>query len=161
MKPMYEISDAFIDIATNEELTGEEVHVQLTQLEMELEAKVSNGIGVIQTLKVAAEGMKAEESRLKLRRLAIENRISNIKEYYQGELARMGKKKIMTSRGSMSIAKCGGKLPMKIDDENLIPQEYKRIVYEVDKEKLRGALEDGEYIEGAHLEERGSYLKIS
>ena len=52
-------------------------------------------------------------------------------------------------------------MPLKIDDENLIPQDFKKIVYEVDKDKLREVLEDGEIISGAHLEERGSYLKIS
>ena len=161
MKTLYEISDAFLELAINEEMTDEEISEQLATLNMELEEKVSNGIGLIQSLKVTVDGMKSEENRLKQRRAALENRISKIKDYYQSELSTIGKKKILTARGTMAIAKCGGKLPMKIDDENLVPQDYKRIVYEVDKEALRDALENGEVISGAHLEERGSYLNIS
>ena len=158
---MYELTDAFQELYVNDELTDEEVEGKLQALNMELDAKVANGIGLIQTLKVAVDGMKTEETRLKQRRLALENRISKIKDYYQAELTAIGKKKILTSRGTMTIAKCGGKLPMKIDDENLVPQNFKKIVYEIDKDKLREALEDGEIISGAHLEERGNYLKIS
>ena len=160
---MYEFPVAFQELYENDNLTKEEVEEKLQALNMELDAKVANGIGLIQTLKVAADGMKAEEMRLKQRRSALENRIATIKDYYQSELTRIGKKKILTSRGTMTIAKCGGKLPMKIDDENLVPMEFKnkKIVYEIDKDYLRQALEDGEIISGAHLEERGSYLKIS
>lgn len=161
MKTLYELTEAFQELYVNDELTDEEVEEKLQALNMELDAKVANGIGLIQTLKAAIEGMKAEETRLKQRRSALENRISKIKDYYQSELTAIGKKKILTSRGTMTIAKCGGKVPLKIDDENLIPQDFKKIVYEVDKDKLREALEDGEIISGAHLEERGSYLKIS
>lgn len=158
---MYELTDAFQELYENDELTDEEVERKLQALNMELDAKVANGIGLIQTLKAAVDGIKNEETRLKQRRSALENRINKIKDYYQAELTTIGKKKIFTSRGTMAIAKCGGKMPMKIDDENLIPQDYKRIVYEVDKEALRDALENGESVSGAHLEERGSYLKIS
>ena len=163
MKTLYELSDAFLEIATDEELSDEEVSKQLEKLEMELEEKVANGIGLIQSLKVTVEGMKAEEMRLKQRRTALENRIGKIKDYYQAELTAIGKTKILTSRGTMTIAKSGGKLPMKIDDENLVPMEFKnkKTVYEIDKDYLRQALEDGEIISGAHLEERGNYLKIS
>ena len=158
---MYELTDAFQELYVNDELTDEEVEDKLQALNMELEEKCSNGIALIQTLKAAVDGMKAEEMRLKQRRTSLENRIGKIKDYYQAELTAIGKTKILTSRGTMTIAKSGGKLPMKIDDENLIPQDFKKIVYEVDKDKLREALEDGEIISGAHLEERGNYLKIS
>ena len=158
---MYELTDAFQELYVNDELTDEEVENKLQALNMELEEKCSNGIALIQTLKAAVDGMKAEENRLKQRRFELENRIGKIKDYYQAELTAIGKTKVLTSRGTMTVAKSGGKLPMKIDDKNLIPQNFKKIVYEVDKDKLREALDDGEIISGAHLEERGNYLKIS
>ena len=161
MQSLYEISGAFLELAADEELSDAEVSEQLEKLEMELDAKVENGIGLIQSLKVTAEGMGAEIRRLNQRKKTIENRIATISDYYLNHLSAMGKKKVLTPRGTMTIAKCGGKLPLKIDDENLIPQDFKKIVYEVDKDKLREVLEDGEIISGAHLEERGSYLKIS
>ena len=127
---------------------------------MELEEKVSNGIGLIQNLKATAEGMKAEENRLKQRRTAIENQIEHIKQIYQYTLAAMNLKKVVTARGAMSIAKVGGKKSLKFD-ESLLPKDYFKMVYEVDKEKIRTAIESGAEVQGAYLEERGSYLKIS
>ena len=67
MKSLYEISGAFMEIAADENLTGEEVTEKLQGLEMELDAKVENGIGLIQSLKVTAEGMGAEIKRLNQR----------------------------------------------------------------------------------------------
>lgn len=72
----------------------------------------------------------------------------------------MGKTKVLTNRGTMSVVKAGGKRPLKIDDESLIPAEFKFVIAQVDKDALRQALEGGENIQGAHLEERGLYLKI-
>lgn len=127
---------------------------------MELDEKVSNGIGLIQDLNATATAMKAEENRLRQRRTAIENRIERIKQIYQYTLAAMDLKKVVTPRGAMSIAKCGGKKPLKID-ESLLPKDYFKFVPEVDKEKIRTALESGAEVQGAYLEERGTYLKIS
>lgn len=158
---LYELTGAFADLSFDDELTDEQFAEKLQSLEMELDSKVENGIGLIQNLKLTADAMKAEESRLKLRRTALENRISQVKDYYLQELSAIGKKKIVTARGTMTIAKAGGKKPLKIDDETLIPQDFKKIIYEVDKEKIRTAIESGAEVSGAHLEERGTYLKIS
>ena len=158
---LYEISSQFTDLLYNEELTDDEIVEQLQKLQLDVEKKVSDGIAVIQELKGTADVMKSEIDRLTQRKKAIENRIERIKNYYLSELSAMDKKKIVTARGTMTIAKCGGKKPMRIDDENLIPQDFKVIRYEVDKEKVRTALESGTDISGVHLEERGTYLKIS
>ena len=159
---LYEIENAFTDLFYSEDLTDEEITARFENLHMELEDKVSNGIGLIQDLNATATAMKAEENRLRQRRTAIENRIERIKQIYQYTLAAMDLKKVVTPRGAMSIAKCGGKKPLKID-ESLLPKDYfnQRVVYEVDKEKIRTALESGAEVQGAYLEERGSYLKIS
>lgn len=158
---LYEISNQFTDLLYNEDLTVEEIDEQLQKIQLAIEEKVSDGIAVIQELKGTADVMKSEIDRLTQRKKAIESRIERIKDYYLSELSAMDKKKIVTARGTMTIAKCGGKKPMRIDDENLIPQDFKVIRYEVDKEALRNALEKGEEISGARLEERGTYLKIS
>ena len=161
-RTLYELTGAFADLSIdNEELTDEEFSEKLQALEMELDAKVENGIALIKNYKALADAIKAETDKLNQRKKTLENRIDNIKSYYLGELSAIGKKKIVTPKGTMTIAKAGGKLPMKIDNEELIPQDYKKIVYEVDKEKVRTALENGAEVNGAHLEQRGTYLKIS
>ena len=47
---LYELTDAFQELYVNDELTNEEVGEKLQALNMELDAKVANGIGLIQTL---------------------------------------------------------------------------------------------------------------
>lgn len=158
---LYDINDTFAELVNNDDLTDEQFAEQFDNLHMALEDKVSNGIGLIQNLKATADAMKAEEIRLKNRRSAIENRIERIKQLYQYTLAAMNLKKVSTPRGAMSIAKVGGKKSLKIADENLIPQDFWKMIYEVDKEKIRTALESGAEVQGAYLEERGTYLKIS
>lgn len=163
MRTLYELTGAFADLSVDDELTEEEFAEKLQGLEMELDAKVENGIGLILDWKSKADAIDAEIKRLTQRKKSFENRISSVKNYYLNELSAIGKKKIVTPIGTMTVAKAGGKVPLKIDDEGLIPKDFfnQRTVYEIDKEKIRTALEGGAKISGAHLEQRGSYLKIS
>lgn len=166
MRPLHELTGIFAELwekILDDEVFEEDLKEILPPLDDELTQKCENGIGLIADLQSHAEAMKAEETRLKLRRVTLEKKIASIKDYYLENLREIGKKKVLTNLGTMTVAKVGGKLPLKIDDETVIPQEYfnQRTVYELDKEKLRTALEGGEVVYGAHLEERGSYLKIS
>lgn len=163
METLREITGAYADVAFDDDLTTEQIREKINALNEKIEIKCENGINLTQNLQSKANAMDAEIKRLTQCKKAIENRIARIKEYYLYELSSIGKKKVLTNLGTMTVAKVGGKLPLKIDDENAIPQEYfnQRTVYELDKEKLRTAIEGGEMVKGAHLEERGSYLKIS
>lgn len=170
MRPLHVIRGGFEELwekVTDEEIFEEDLKEYLKKtlpsLENELTQKCENGIGVIVNLQSTVDAMKAEETRLKMRRVVLEKKIASIKDYYLENLRDIGKKKVLTNLGTMTVAKVGGKKPLKIDDETVIPQKYfnQRTVYEIDKEKIRTALESGEMVKGAHLEERGSYLKIS
>ena len=75
----------------------------------------------------------------------------------------MGKTKVPTKYGVMSVQNNGGKAPLKVDNEDLIPAEYLTIVpahTEVNHEALYAALKDGATVPGAHLETRGRSLRI-
>lgn len=163
-RTLYDISDRYQnlwELCLDENVDLDTLEKALQSVEGELEDKVTNGIGLIQELKYHADAMSNEAKRLATQKRVIENRIDYIKNYYLEHLKRMGKLKVLTKCGTMSVVKSGGKPPMKIDDEELIPQEYKYIVSEVDKDALRRALESGKNVQGAHLEERGYYLRIS
>ena len=163
MRPLYDISKRYQnlwDICLDENVDLDTLEDALKSVEGELDDKVANGIGLIQDLKYHADAMGEESKRLAARKKAIENKIDCLKNYYRDHLQAMGKTKVLTNRGTMSVVKAGGKRPLKIDDESLIPAEFKFVIAQVDKDALRQALEDGENIQGAHLEERGLYLKI-
>ena len=165
MATLYELSEQYLDLleACDGELDNAEIASKLNTVESDIENKVANGIALIQTLKRRAESYDAEITRLVKLKKAAEKNAANIQAYYLDNLRYIGKKKVATSKGTMTVAKSGGKCPMIIDDEKAVPVEYKITRYEevIDKEQLRLALENGEVIDGAHLEERKEYLKIS
>lgn len=166
MKKLYEISADFeriLDLCYDEEADEESIEAALAQLEGELTEKVSNGIAVIQELKATAEAVDAEVKRLVQHKRTIESRVNFLKFYYLDHLTRIGKTKVLTSRGTMAVAKTGGLKALKVDDEEAIPLEFKRVVSNtvIDKDALREALERGNVVAGARLEPRGNYLRIS
>lgn len=165
-KTLYQISAGFenvLDMCYDETADESEIAEKLQTLEGELTEKVSNGIAVIQTLKATADAADTEIKRLIQHKRTIESRVNFLKAYYLEHLARIGKSRVLTPLGTMSISKAGGLKPIRIDNADLIPTEYKREVTttEIDKDALREALERGDQITGAHLEPRGNYLRIS
>ena len=163
MKTLYELSENYLEILAQCDEDNAEVADALNAIESDIEDKVKNGIGLIQTLKRRAENYDAEIKRLSSLRKATENNVERIQNNYLDNLRRIGKTKVVTPIGTMTLAKSGGKRKMIIDDESLVPAEFKTTRYEeiIDKDALRDSLENGEVIDGAHLEERGQYLKIS
>ena len=162
-RPLYDISKRYQnlwELCLDDNVDLQTLENALQAVEGELEDKVANGIGLIQDLKFHADAMGDEVKRLSNRKKALDNKIAAIKNYYLEHLNKMGKSKVLTNRGTMSIAKAGGKLPLVIDNEDLIPIDYKFIISQVDKDKLRQSLENGFSIAGAHLADRTNYLKI-
>ena len=75
----------------------------------------------------------------------------------------MGKAKVATRYGVMSVQGNDGKRPLAIDDESSIPEISLVTVpahKEVDRDALYAALDKGEEIPGAHLEPRGRGIRI-
>ena len=75
----------------------------------------------------------------------------------------MGKSKVPTKYGVMSVQNNGGRAPLKIDDVSRIPDAYLTVIpehKEVDSDALYEALKNGETVPGAHLDPRGRSLRI-
>ncbi len=160
---LYELSESYLEILQMCDEDNAEIADALNAVESDIEDKVKNGIGLIQTLQRRIEDCGAEIKRLAAFKKDTENNLERIKDNYLENLQRIGKAKVITPIGAMAVVKSGGKRKMVIDDENLVPADFKFTRYEevIDKDALRDSLENGEVIEGAHLEERGQYLKIS
>lgn len=87
-----------------------------------------------------------------------ENAIKRMKEALIGAMDAAGVTELPAGEFTLKIAKNGGVQPLKIDGE--VPDNFKKIIYEDDKDKIRKALVDGEELEFAHLEPRGRHLNI-
>ena len=92
----------------------------------------------------------------------LENRSKDLKEHLKQCMEVTGKTKFKTALYSFSIQKNGSVNPLKIDaDVKDIPQEY--LIPQPpkpDTNAIRKALEEGEVLPFAHLEERGTSLRI-
>ena len=165
-RPLYELAagfNALFDLVLDESMDLELLEEGLQSIECEIEEKCANGIALIKSLEAYAEAYSKEQKRFEAQRQILENRIRRIKEWYRQNLDAMGKTKVPTRYGVMSVQKNGGRQPLKIDDAALIPDAYLITVPEhkdVNREALYEALSGGEEVPGAHLETRGRSLRI-
>lgn len=165
-QPLYELAagfNALFDLVLDESMDLELLEEGLQSIECALEEKCAGGIALIKSLEAYAEAYSKEEKRFEAQRQILENRIRRIKEWYRQNLDAMGKSKVPTRYGVMSVQKNGGRQPLKIDDAALIPDAYLITVpehKEVNREALYEALSGGEEVPGAHLETRGRSLRI-
>lgn len=102
--------------------------------------------------------LAGEIERLTKIKSAIENNKKRMKEALIESMDKMGRTKIHTDLHTFSIVKNGGVLPLQFDGE--VPDSYKKVVLENDNQKIRAALEKGEKLTFAHLDERGRHLVI-
>jgi len=132
----------------------------LAELDADLENKVDNYAALIGCMRGRAEIRKAEAKRLMDRVRVDENAAKGLSERLKYAFESLNLSKVETPRFRVSIAKNGGKAPLVIDEDALIPEEYQRIVKEPDKTLLREALEAGTEVAGVSLGDRGTRLSI-
>lgn len=132
---LYELSEKYFELLQQCDEDNPEIADALNSIELDIYEKVQNGIGLIQSLKRRADSYDAEIKRLVALKKATENNLARVQQYYLENLRLLGLKKVATSIGSMTVVNSGGKLPVIVDDENLVPAEYKFARYVIDKEK--------------------------
>ena len=124
----------------------------------------SNGyVAVIDHFNADINMIKAEEERLAARRKVIENRVARMKEALKSVLEVMesggGQAELKTALHTIKLAGNGGKQPLEVRKE-MVPDNFKKVVLEIDNEKIRKALENGEKLDFAELKPRGRYVEI-
>ncbi|SFA71186.1 siphovirus Gp157 family protein [Selenomonas ruminantium] len=165
-RPLYELAAGYnnlFELVLDDTVDLSLLEEGLESIECELKEKCANGIALIKSLEQYAAAYKQEKQRFERQQAVLENRIKRIKEWYRQNLDAMGKTKVPTKYGVMSVQNNGGKAPLKVDNQSLIPEEYLTVVpehKEVNSEALYAALKEGAVVPGAHLEERGRSLRI-
>lgn len=140
----------------------EKMVVESLSLKQQLKEKVENYAGLIQHLEGLAEIRKKEADRLARLAKTTEVKADRLREALKNGLKYVNVEKVVTNRYEVSIRKNGGKTPLVITEENIIPDEWKKTktVVELDKDKIREALEGGELLDFAELKDRGDSLVI-
>lgn len=161
MGTLFQIAGEFEELyslATQEQLDEDLFNGTLEALTGELEVKGAGYVAVINQLDMEAKKAKELSDTFKLKAETRVNAIGRMKDALKIAMDRIGTDKIDAGDYTIKLQKNGGKQPMLITDE--VPNDYLKVIYEPDKEKIRKALEDGTELSFAHLEERGKHIVI-
>ena len=160
---LYELGDEFekldeLYLNSVDEETGEIKNIEtIEEIESELENlllhKAENIIKYVKNEESDIKAIKDEIDRLTLCKKRKEKKLENFKKYIESNLIKIGKNKIPTSNGSISIRKSH----KTIIDENRIPKDERywtqKIENKFDKTLIKKLLDAGEIIDGASIVE--------
>lgn len=161
MSTLFELTNEFSELysmLTDPEADLQCVNDTLDAVKGEIEVKASGYVAVLQQMEM--EQQKAEElaKAFKAKADIRKNSIKRLKDAMKWAMLEMKTDKIDAGDFTIKLQKNGGKQPLQIIGE--VPDNYKRIVYEDDKELIRKHLEDGEVLSFARLMPRGEHISI-
>ena len=161
MGNLFDITKEFqqlYELATDPEVDPDVFSDTLEALTGELEVKGRGYVCVIKQLEMEAKQAKEISQQFTDKQKLRENRIKHMKDTLLYAMTKIGTDQIEAGEWTIKVQKNGGLQPMVIDGE--VPENFKRITIDDDKEKIRKALENGEELDFAHLEERGKHISI-
>jgi len=161
MSTLFEIVDEFqelYELATDSEVDAEVWETTLEALTGELEVKAKGYTQVIKQLEMEAKQAKEISQQFYEKQKTRENHVKQMKDALLYAMTQIGKDKVEAGDFTIKIQNNGGQQPLILDAE--VPDSYNRLIIEPDREKIRRALESGETLDFAHLEERGKHIVI-
>ena len=158
MSKLYEIKERYqnlMELLENEELPKDLINNSLDLLETEFTEKAETICKILTNMKADSEAIKKEEDRLKARRKALENNISNLKEYLESNMQALQLKKLKGNIFSLSIQK--NPSSCIIHDLKNIPKDFIVIKEEVNKKDLMDYIKQNEIeIDGVEIKQTES-----
>lgn len=140
MATLYELTGQFNHVAemlVDEGIDQEVIIHTLESIDAAIEEKADNYAKLIKNQESDSKGIADEIKRLQARKQAVDNNARNMKLSLQNSMIEIGKTKFKTELFNFNIQKN----PVKVDivDENLIPDEFKKIKIEYDKTAIKKA----------------------
>ncbi len=159
MSSLYDIESDFLalyELATTE---GDEQAFldTLEALKGELEVKAGGYVHVIKQLEMEADECDKVIDAFKAKKATRTNNVKRMKEALMQAMDIAGVDKLPAGEYTLKIARNGGVQPLVLGE---VPDNYMKVKLEPDTDKIRKALNDGEDLSFAHLEERGRHLNI-
>lgn len=137
MSTLYELTGQFNQVAEmlSEDEFNPAVIDTLEAIDMAIEDKADNYARLIKNQESDSKGIAEEIKRLQARKQSIDNSVKNMKLSLQNAMNEIGKTKFKTNLFSFNIQK--NPISVNIVDENLIPDEFKKIKIEFDKTAIK------------------------
>lgn len=132
----------------------------LESLNLDLSDKSEGYVAVIKQLEMEADECDRQIEFFQAKKKARQNSVKRLKEALLSAMDIANLSEIKAGAWTLKAAKNGGKNPVEIPDESKVPENYMRIKYEIDKDLIRKALEEGKELPFAKLGERGRHLNI-
>ena len=155
MANLYELTDKYNEALTNlldiEDLDSQTFADTMEMFEDELVEKGKNVAAYFQNLEVDVDALKSAEARIKSRRLALENKISRLKEYLRLNMEDSGITKIECPEFSVTLKKASD--VTEVFDQDKVPKKYIKVktTYTPDKVAIKKAINNGEEVPGAKI----------
>ena len=152
-----------LELAEDPETDPEALADTMEGIEGALEDKLDSYAYVLSSLDGDINTVDTEIKRLQDIKKSLVNNKDSIKKNMYSSMVALDMRKIKTAKHQFTIAKNGGKLPVVIYDgitPEYVPEEYRVTKYDFDKDAIRAALENGDFIPFAELGERGESLRI-
>lgn len=124
--------------------------------------KADDYAALIRVCETRASARKVEADRMKALMARDEALAERLRTMLMDAMIATNRSKVETARFALAVKKNGGKIPVLIEDESLIPVDFKvpKYVETLDKDGIREALEGGATIPGATLGVRGTRLDL-
>ncbi len=165
MSGLYELTGNFLtaqEMLFDDEVDTETVLNTLDCIDCMIEEKADNYAKIMKYAEGQISIMKKERERLYQREKMLEEKCKKMKEHLKESLEMVGKTKFKTALHTFSVCQNGGIQPVKIDaDVKEIPEKYTiPQPPKVNINAIREALLKKEDLTWAHLEEKGTSLRI-
>lgn len=123
-------------------------------------SKVDNIRAYMRHCEVMAAAAKEEKQRQADRQKAWEGRLETLEKIVYNAMQLSGKTKIEGKTGHFQIKKNGGKTPVIVEDDLVIPSSLCDYIKKPRVDDIRKLLEGGKEVPGAKLGERGAHLEV-
>ena len=163
---LYDITGEYLrlyNLMTDEDLMETEddaIKDTLESLNYDLADKSAGYVHVIKQLDMEVDECDRAIEFFKHKKEVRQNNVKRLKEALLNAMDIAGLKELKAGSYTLKIAKNGGKAPLEIPDESLVPERFMKIKYEPDKELIRKTIEDGTELPFAEIKERGRHLSI-
>ena len=146
------------ELANDPEIDPEMLADTIEGLEGMFEEKAVKVVHVVANNDSDIAQIDAEIKRLQERKKVMVNAKERLKEYLRFNMEATGITKITSPLFNITLAK--GRESVQIDDESLLPEDYKRVTVAPDKTLINKAIKDGYEVPGASLVMGNNSIRI-
>lgn len=164
MAKLYELTNQYKELellSGDDAIPAEAIADTLEGIQGEIEAKAENIGKLCANWDGYIDAIDQQLAHLQARKKAIAARKESLKDYLRENMERLEIKKIESPFFTISCV--AGRDNAVIDDEELVPDEFFKVIPEtkkLEKTAVTKALKEGKEVEGAHLEKTKSSIRI-